>query len=244
MSVESLRHVFLTLGMILGLFSTTLLSSPQRAEGIPYFNVEVQAYDALTIYIEPAVEGLTAQCDPLGGKQPFILYVASNSSARSVVQLYTEAESSYNITLSFESSETWRLRVGVITSNPKPYGSPVVESRGTGYFVELSGLRESPGSQVINILAHARGLQKEKGLVSIQLPSAFNFLLVLLLALPLAYGNLFAVTDTYFRNKSEGVSRRRRIGVALLLLSSMMLVYWAYSWAVASELPAPGGETG
>lgn len=251
--MKYLRRILLTLGMILALFLATPFSSPQRARGVLRFNVEMQAYDGLTVYIEPAVDGLTALCDPLEANRPFALYVASNTSiplspkpiSRSLVQLSPESESYYNITLSFESPRPWQIRIGVVTDDPKAYtGFVAVEPKGSRYFVELvSGVNEAPGSYVVNIFAHARGIRSSSPF-GVQVPSAFNSVFVLLVALSLAYVNIFAVVDAYFRTKSEGISRQRRIGVALMIVGSIILVYWVYVTTGAAQPREVGGIVG
>lgn len=243
-TVKHLRRISLVLVALSALFLAFSLSSPRRVEGTLRFQVQMQAYDALTIYIDPAVDGLNARCDPLELNRPFALYVASNTSARSFIQLFPEGESYYNITLTFDSPRTFQIQIGVFTNNPGAYPGLTARPEGLRYFVEfISGLSESPGSYVISILARARGVESSNPF-PIQVPSALNSVIILLLGLLLAYVNLFAIMDAYFKNKSEGISRQRRIGVALLILGSLLFLYWVFGMLRATQPQGVGGIVG
>lgn len=236
------RLTLLTMGFMFIVILATAVSLPGRVEGVSRFNVDVQAYDALTVLIDPAVEGLTAHCTPLGHSEPFYLYVASNTSETSYVQLYTESESDYNITIGFESPTLWQIRVGVLTTKPYAYtGYLSVEQQGSRYFVELaSQVNEEPGSYLVSILTHARGVE-EKGETDIQLPSMFYSTFVVAVALPLLYVNSFAVADSYFKSKVEGVSRTRKLAVGGLIIMSVLFVYWVSTVAPVT-MPVQGAK--
>ena len=202
---------------------------PSHAPMSTHLNLDLEMLsgDVLIIYISPPVENLSAVCQT---NKLFRMYLAVNESSRSIVQVQPRSPGSYNITVAFQSPVAWGFSVGVLTINPSLYvGFSNATYTQNGYFIEfLSGFNLSKEISEFSILVNAYAKGSGGGLFNFELPKSINaFLFVAAFAL-ISYSNAFFIISTYFKDKAEGVSRRRWIGLGILVLVSAFAIYQVY----------------
>jgi len=190
---------------------------------------EMLSGDVLTLYISPPVGNLSAVCHT---NKPFRMYMAANESSSSIVQVQPGSPGSYNITVAFQSPASWGFSIGVLTANPDWYGgfSNVTYTQNGYYFIVfLSGSNLSKEINKFSILvdAYAQG-GATGGLFNFELPKSINAVFFVAAFALISYSNAFFIISTYFKDKAEGVSRRRWIGLGILVLVSAFAIYQVY----------------
>jgi len=223
---EVMRHarelpLLMSLALLFALSSIISLHAPMNAD------LEMLSGDILTLYISPPVENLSAVCQT---NKPFRMYLAANENSRSIVQVQPRSPGSYNITVAFQSPVAWGFSIGVLTADPRPYaGLNNVTSTQNGYFIEfLSGFNLSKEINKFSILVNAYAKGAEGGLFNLELPKSINAVFFVATFAIISYSNAFFIISTYFKDKAEGVSRRRWIGLGILVLVSAFVIYQIY----------------
>jgi hypothetical protein len=215
---------------------------PSLAEGGGYRisqEISMRLGDVFYVAITPPVSNFAASCTPLS-RQRFQLYMAANISFQSIVEVLPEEGGYYNVTITFVSPGFWRYGLGILTGDPSWYERTAtrVTRLQSGYYVEFqSGSEAPPGNYTITLTLNVRKVNPSGSLIELQFPTSMGLLLLALLASPLAYFNAFLVVDSYYRSKSEEVSRRRWIGVGIALFLSALLLFLLYGILT----PAKGG---
>ncbi len=224
-----MRHTLQSSLLLLILLSVLPATS---VRGPSTFNYTVRQNDVFVLLINPPVNGLAAVCQPLVSMKPFKVYVAVNESQNSVVQVLLEASGYYNVTVSFQSQTPWGFSMGVFTRNPDWYVNyaniTMVQGVSLVEFMSVTGW--DPGSYELSILIDVRAIE-EAGGFPFYLPKQFNGLVFAVATALLAYPNSFLFVDTYFKNKREGVSKKRLFGISLILLISIYIIYQVYLFA-------------
>jgi len=214
--------LLVSLSLLFALSSIIPLNASMSAD------LEMLRDDILTLYISPPVENLSAVCQT---NKLFRMYIAANESSRSIVQVQPRSPGFYNITVAFQSPGAWGFSIGVLTANPGLYvGFSNVTYTPNGYFIEiLSGPNLSKEINKFNILvsAYAKGGAKG-GLFDFELPKSINAIFFVAAFALISYSNAFFIISTYFKDKAEGVSRRRWIGLGILALVSAFAIYQIY----------------
>ncbi|MEM3019544.1 MAG: hypothetical protein QW220_04910 [Candidatus Bathyarchaeia archaeon] len=192
--------------------------------------VSMRLGDVFYMAITPPASDLAAYCSPYS-RQRFQLYMAANVSFQSIVEVLPEEGGYYNVTITFLSPNPWRYGLGVLTGDPSWYERTAtkVTRLQSGYYVEFqSGTEAPPGNYTITITLSVRRVNPSGSLIELQFPTSMGLFLLALVASPLAYFNAFLIVDSYYRSKSEEVSRRRWIGVAVALILSALLLFILY----------------
>jgi len=186
--------------------------------------------DILVIYISPSVENLKAEYDFLSsGSGNSWLYTELNSSKRSIMEFSPKSWGIYNLTLMIRSTENWSFTVGVYTTDPKWYSGfyKNVTSIPGGYYVEFFTIGIfPPGNHTLNILLYS--YKTTQSVFDIQLPTSVNAIFFIIAAAFIVYLNAFFLSDSFFKNKTEGVSRKRWILSGLLIALSLYIIYQIY----------------
>ncbi len=191
-------------------------------------DLEMLSGDILTLYISPPVENLSvvSQTD-----KPFRMYLAANESSRSIVQVQPRSPGLYNITVTFQSPASWGYSIGVLTINPDWYGGfHNVTYTQNGYFIEFKYMEKEIPKEInkFNILVNVYAQDAGGGLFNFELPKSINAVFFVAAFALISYSNAFFIISTYFKDKAEGVSRRRWIGLGILVLVSTFAIYQIY----------------
>ncbi|MGQ9513784.1 MAG: hypothetical protein ACUVTL_01830 [Thermoproteota archaeon] len=146
----------------------------------------------------------------------------------SYVQFVPQSDGYFSLVLNVTSQQPFNMLLGVLTNdytNFEPYRIFTVER---AYFVEIVTMRNVKAS---NWSISFEFIVKQKGEESwfiIPIPSSAGIILLGAAILCLAYPNAFLITGLYFKSKKEEVSTKRKVGVFLSLLISLLLIYWLY----------------
>lgn len=227
-------------------FTIILLSSAYTAFGFSLvgeasskFEFRILVDDTLAILIWPPVENLSVDCIPPrsgGFRVLFSLKEERLEGNVSLVYMQPRNEGRYDLVVIFRSGVEWNGIIGVYTRDREFYGGiGSVSITSQGYFITLSGPIKMPqGDWKIIITLYAQG-GSSSTLFSLKFPTPVNMALFILFSGILAYFNAFFILDSYFKSKTEGVSRIRLIMVSLLIFVSALILYQAYNMMVSGE---------
>jgi len=195
--------------------------------------------DVLAIYIRPIVQDLTVQ-----GSSPsssnFTVGWTPSEGRSSLVWMSPASPGIYNLTVSFRTESPWDYTVGVFTSTKDYYPSTDFTSgQPGGYFVRLVSLVtvSTPGNFTLTFILNAYG--RTSGFFIFSFPTELNGVVFLVAVILLGYVNAFSVLDLYFKNKMEGSSKKRWFLTGILILVSLLGIYFIYSFTTFK--PIGGG---
>lgn len=213
--------LLMSLALLFALSSIIPLHAPLSAD------LEMLIGDILTLYISPPVENLSAVCQT---NRLFRMYLAVNEGSHSLVQVQPVSPGFYNITIAFQPPASWGYSLGVLTADPDLYtGFRNATYTREGYFIEfLSGSNLSKEINKFSILVNAHTKGAGGGLFDFELPKSINAVFFVAALALISYSNAFFIISTYFQDKAGGVSRRRWIGLGILVLVSAFAIYRIY----------------
>jgi len=217
-------------------------SQPSLAERTSYsFNLLILQGDILAIYVRPIAQDLVVQ-----GSSPssnnFTVGWTPSEGRNTLVWMSPASPGIYNLTVSFRTEDPWDYTVGVFTSNKdfyKPASVDVTSGQPGGYFVRLHPLitGSSPGNITLTFILNCYG--RTSGFFIFSFPTELNGVVFLAAVICLGYVDAFSILDLYFKNKIEGSSKKRWFLTGLLILASLLGVYFMYSFTTFK--PIGGG---
>lgn len=229
--------------LLFGILLTFVSLSPvlSLAEGPSAHREEtswrILQYDTIAMYIWPVVERLSVDTFPSGPNMQFRVYFAANESGRSLVQMQPQSEGRYNITITFATNGTWSYMVGVYTNTASFYSEYSNLSRansGTFITFHTSKVEGSSGTGTLVLILNSHGRDSAPSL-EFTLPKSTDAVVFVALTLILGYINAFYMSDTYFKNKKEGISRKRWALIAMLLIVSFLIIYQLYVFTTSGS---------
>lgn len=219
--------------------SALIYADENPAEFEINFDAVIQVGDWLTIFILPPVDTLWVKCNASRSSDFRVSFSPKElqyGREISVIYVQLESEGVYSLLVSFHSNNLWNATIGVYTNDRDFYGKTKPASvTSQGYFVELYTVRMMPNENKtanyrINMVLIAQRTAP-LGLFNIKFPTPVNAALFVLLSAFIAYINAFFILDSYFKNRSEGVSKVRWVLIALLILFSTYVLYQFY-WMI------------
>lgn len=228
----------LTFLMITFMLSIAALLNPALTVEFSFPNIEILANDTLAVIIWPPVTNLSVDCVSPSSNVFRVAFFSREidpyKRETSIIYMQPRVRGRYDLLISFNSNTTWHGVIGVYTIDSDFYGrigSPTVTSQ--GYFVVLKEI-EVPNENnqtlgyVVRIMlqAYSRG---PSSIFFIRFPEPVNMAIFILIGVAVAYLNTFFILDSYFRSKSEGISKIRWIMVGLLVAVSLYILYWLYT---------------
>gem|GEM_PF-2045943 len=202
-------------------------------------NAVIQVGDWLAIFILPPVEDLWVKCNASRSSDFRISFSPRElqyGREISIIYVQLESEGVYNLLVSFQSSNLWNATIGVYTGDRDFYGkTKPASTTPQGYFIELYSARMMPNENKtsnyrLNIVLIAQKTSPSS-FFNIKFPTPVNAALFALISAFIAYINAFFIIDSYFKNKSEGVSRIRWALIVLLILFSIYVLHQFY-WMI------------
>jgi len=237
--------------MILGLITlilpmNSMLNLAFAEDTTINFDAEVLTGDTLAVFIWPPVDNLSVDCRPLRSGD-FRILVSSRevryggSQEISLIYIQPRSGGIYNIQILFNSNSGWNGTLGVYTSESEFYrriGSVSVTSQ--GYFITLHTINILPRDNQtsgyrININLKAYNIASSN-IFFINFPTPINMALFVLVSVAVGYINAFFILDSFFKSKTEGVSKIRWALVALLVLASIYVLYQVYGLVSGGEM--------
>ncbi len=194
-----------------------------------YYERAIIENDTLLIQIQPVVEDLTIRYDSQSSKSVSVSY-AINQSGYTNIWIMPESAGTLNITLVFRTTAEWNQVEGIITDKPDLYKPPYIDVQpyyGLYSIVMLSsdsGLLPGNFTRSYILSVHA----SSASFFSFELPESINAVFFVAVVASLGYVNAFFLLDLHFKSKTEGVSRKRQIIIALLFLVSLYIAYQMY----------------
>ncbi|MCX8171501.1 MAG: hypothetical protein N3E47_05990 [Candidatus Bathyarchaeota archaeon] len=202
----------------------------------------IRVGDWLAIFILPPVDNLWVKCNASRSSDFRISFSPREIQyGREVSVIYAQIESEgiYSLLVSFYSNNAWNGTIGVYTNNRDFYGKNKPASiTSQGYFIELYAVKMMPNENktanyVINVVLIAQKTTPS-GFFDIKLPTPVNAAFFALVSAFVAYINIFFILDSYFKSRSEGVSKVRWALIGLLILVSFYVLYQFY-WMILGE---------
>ncbi|MDH5794470.1 MAG: hypothetical protein OEZ24_00030 [Candidatus Bathyarchaeota archaeon] len=233
------QHLILVAFFLLTFF---VVPEESRVYGVAkaYINnheLDLVEKDVLAVYIKPILESVSVGCEPLGQAGPFNVEIQTDHTdnlfgTKTGIWVRFESEGRYNLTINFQSNETWDYTIGVYTQNFDFYEDYYGKNVKTyGYFLELPQGTPStrpPGNSTIIITVDIHGFSSS--IFSIELPTPVNSVLLVTAAGFIVYFNVFLLLDTYFKNKKEMVSNRRWFLSGIVFIISALAIYQLYTF--------------
>lgn len=239
--ISKLISLTLLLGIITSLSYTKLIivhAEESYAVHETSFSEIIQVGDWIAVFIFPPVEGLWVKCNASKSSDFRVSFSTNDIQAGrrcSIIYMQPKTEGIYNLLLSFYSSNEWNGTVGVYTLDYGFYGKNKQSSlTPQGYFIELRTIKMKPNNNqtanyriIISIIAQNISLSAVR-LFNIKFPAPISMVFFALIGASIAYINAFFVIDSYFRSKTEEISKTRWVLIILLIVVSLYVLYYIY----------------
>jgi len=225
--MRSLFFAILLTSISLGLMSSLAEGSSAYSEETSW---RILQYDTVAVYISPVVERLSADTSAFGPQMQFRVYSAAKEGNRSLVQMQPQSEGKYSLTITFETNSTWSYTVGVYTDTASFYSEHgALSSTTSGTFVTFCTRKVEGSSGISTLVLVLDAYGKDSGsLFRFTFPKSANAVVFVAITLFLGYVNAFYMSDTFFKNKKEGISKKRWAFIVGMLVVSLLLVYQSY----------------
>jgi hypothetical protein len=228
-------HVMLPILALVNLSSVNPQSTPSFG---PIGPIPLTVGDVVYVFISPPPSTMLATCDSLDGGA-YRQMTSTNESVPnlplslgegeiSYVQLTLQSAGHYGLILNMSSQMPFNIEIGVLTldiKNYMPYTNYTVQD---GYFVEILTMRGLNTANLSISLSLDVTSPGQKSFFSIPLPSSVNALFLGIVIVGLSYPNAYLLTDYYYKSKREEVRRRRKVGIAISVILSIIVIYWIY----------------
>jgi len=238
----SLRSAFLVLIPAIMLFLvaiTPILCFLEEKSTDFEFAFNFLANDTMAIYIRPPVENISVDCNSLKSNSFRVAFFSNETQYGerfSLIYMMPRYEGKYALLVSFSSSKTWNITIGVYTSDSEFYrgaGSVMYTSPTQGYFVILHTFKVSPKNDTTSdykIKIILQVYSKNPSIISLfNFPTPINMILFIAASIAVIYFNAFFFIDSYFKSKREGMSKARWALIALLIIISIFILYQVYN---------------
>ncbi len=205
---------------------------------INFTGVKLNHGDYVAIFITPPVYDLQASVLPYNLSETYDLHVIANytqlnAGGSSLVVMIPSGPGAYNLSVSFISKVPFELQYGIVTQNYTSYVHLAQQAipLATGiYFLPV--VTESYGGNytAYTFTSNVIELSDAKvtsAVLSFKFPSYASLTVFLVVSALLLYVDAFAINDTYWKEKSQEVSKKRWIAVGLLVAFTLIVIYWS-----------------
>jgi hypothetical protein len=192
-------------------------------------NFRVLENDTVAILIKPIADNIYAQCSS-STSNSFVVGWSPNQTASSLIWLQPTSFGIYNLTVFFSVKSPWNYSVEVYTTNFDFYGSTDINYTLTGAsYITLYTIPtiQSAGNYTLNFIITVVATNP-LSIFNFKLPASVNGVFFIAIVFALGYVNIFYIASLYFRQKTEGISRRQWILVSLLIIISLVIIYIIY----------------
>lgn len=205
----------------------------------PIGPIPITVGDVVYVFFSPPLGKVLASCDSLDGGS-YRQLTSMNESITNVpvqlggaqgsyVELTPQASGHYNLTLYVYSQMPFNMLLGILTQNANNFAPYNVHTVQNAYFVEIFTMRDLIAvNWSISFSFDVSAPKQESFWLSIPVPSSANALFLVAAILGLSYPNAYLLTDYYYKSKKEEVSRKRKVGIAISVILSAIVIYWVY----------------
>jgi hypothetical protein len=237
------RGVILAILPILALANLSYVN-PQGGTSLgPIGPIPLTVGDVVYVFISPPPSTMLATCDSLDGggyrqltstnESVTNLPISLGGGMVSYVQLTLPSAGHYDLILNMSSQMPFNMELGILTQDLKnfmPYNNYTVQN---AHFVEILTMR---GLNTVNLSISfsldVTSPGQKSFFFSIPLPSSVNALLLGIVILGLSYPNAYLLTDYHYKSKKEEVSKKRKVGIAISVILSIIVIYWVYLMSI------------
>jgi hypothetical protein len=233
------RGLALVILPLLAFVNVSVAASQSATELGPIGPIPITVGDVVYVFFSPPLAKVLAICEsPDGGT--YRQSTAMNESITNVpvqlggdqgsyVQLTPQASGHYNLTLNIWSQMPFNMLLGILTQNANNFGPYAVHTVQNAYFVEIFTMRGiNTANWSISFSFDVSPSPQQSFFLSIPLPSSANAVFLVLAIVGLTYPNAYLLTDYYYKSKKEEVSRKRKVGIAISVILSLIVIYWIY----------------
>ncbi|MFQ1021325.1 hypothetical protein [Tardisphaera saccharovorans] len=205
---------------------------------INFASVKLNYGDYVAMFLTPPVYDLQATVMPYNLSETYDLHLISNytqlnSAGSSLVVMIPSGPGTYNLSVTFISKAPFVLQYGIVTQNYTAYphlaGEPVVLATGV-WFLPIVTESYQSNYTAYTFTTSVTELSDAKPVPSVfsfKFPSVVSLTIFLVISALLIYVDAFVVSDTYWKEKSQEASRKRWIGVILLVAFTLLIIYWS-----------------
>ena len=205
----------------------------------PIGPIPITVGDVVYVFFSPPLGKVLAICSsPDGGTFRQVtsmnesitdVPVQLGGSQGSYVQLTPSSSGNYNLVLYVSSSTPFNMLLGILTqyaNNFAPYNVHTVQN---AYFVEIfTMLGLNAVNWSISFSFDVNASPQQSSFFSIPLPSSVDAVFLGIAILGLSYPNAYLLTDYYYKSKKEEISKKRKVGIAISVILSVLVIYWIY----------------
>jgi hypothetical protein len=210
--------------------------SPLKPIRISFQTIKLNYGDYVAVFVAPPVYDLGATVLPYNMTSTYDLHVIAQYPQylnSSLVVMIPSGPGTYNLTVTFVSKGPFTLQYGIVTQNYTAYthlaATPVPLASGV-WFLPVLTENYSANYTAYRFTASVVEMSDAKGsssVFSFKFPSIVSMAVFLVFAALMIYVDAFALTDTYWKSRSQEGSKKRWVGVALLVIFSLLLIYWS-----------------
>lgn len=131
--------------------------------------------------------------------------------------------------MNVSSQQPFNLLLGILTSDTSNFDLYKIHVVERAYFVEILIMQGLAAESWSISFAFEVTTAQEESWFSIPIPSSAGALFLVAAIVGLSYPNAYLFTDLYYRSKKEEVSKKRKIGIGILVILSLLVIYWLYT---------------
>jgi len=202
---------------------------------LSFVSLKVNYGDYVAMFVSPPVINVSAYAKALNVSETYDMHVIEDypgfMNTSTLVVMIPHGSGTYDLTVSFFSKGPFEVQYGVVTSNYTAYqhlaAAPYSLASGV-WFLPVFVSSYADNGTFYNASAQVTVLPKSgsgSGGLPIRIPPFVPLLTLMVISVLLAYIDVFAVYDTYWKSKAEEVSRKRWVGLVLLVIFSVILLY-------------------
>jgi len=223
---------------LLALANLPKATSPSPISLVPLGPIPLIVGDVVYVFFSPPLGRVLASCSSSEGGA-YRQLTSMNESLTNVpvnlggdygsyVQLVPQSEGKYGLVLNVSSPQPFNLLLGILTSDTSKFDLYKVHVVERAYFVEILTMQGLAAENWSISFAFDVTTTQEASWFSIPIPSSAGALFLVAAIIGLSYPNAYLFTDLYYRSKKEEVSKKRKVGIVVLVILSLLVIYWIY----------------
>lgn len=224
---------------LLALANLPKVASPSPISLVPIGPIPLVVGDVVYVFFSPPLGKVLVSCSSSEGGA-YRQLTSMNESLTNVpvqiggdqgsyVQLVPQSEGRYDLVLNVSSQQPFNLLLGILTSDTSNFDLYKIHVVERAYFVEILIMQGLAAESWSISFAFEVTTAQEESWFSIPIPSSAGALFLVAAIVGLSYPNAYLFTDLYYRSKKEEVSKKRKIGIGILVILSLLVIYWLYT---------------
>jgi len=223
---------------LLALANLPKATSPSPISLVPIGPIPLLVGDVVYVFFSPPLGNVLASCSSSDGGA-YRQVISMNESLTNVpvqlggdqgsyVQLVPQSEGSFNMVLNVSSQQPFNMLLGILTRDTTNFELYMIHVVERAYFVEILTMQGLAAENWSISFVFDVTTTLEESWLSIPLPSSAGALFLIAAIVGLSYPNAYLFTDLYYRSKKEEVSKKRKVGIGVLVILSLIIIYWIY----------------